>query len=337
MSNLHPDDHAAVMRALEQRLRTRDDVDRISLEMRRREIPAFRRPDGRASARERAAALRRKLHGHIRPARARKPAGPGAENGRDRKADRRNRARLQQFACRRDRRAGPDREARQARRGAAARPRHDQARGRAGQRTGPAAARLRSPPAAGAPAVELAALQEAVLDLLTHTLGGLVNLEWQVADDVWTVFADQAQLELALVNLIINARDAMPDGGTVTIVAENRRGRSGATPGPRTRRLCPPFGRGHRHRHSARASAKGDGAFLHHQGGRQGQRARPQHGLWLRPAVERRISPRQRTRPRHPRRAVAAARPADRRPAGGGAGRTSSSGLSRATQGSAGR
>ena len=70
-------------------------------------------------------------------------------------------------------------------------------------------------------AVELRLLQDAVLDLLTHTLGGLVNLEWHVEDGVWPVFADQAQLELALVNLIINARDAMPDGGTVTIRAEN--------------------------------------------------------------------------------------------------------------------
>jgi CheY-like chemotaxis protein len=70
--------------------------------------------------------------------------------------------------------------------------------------------------------IDIGTLRAAVSDLLTHTLGGLVNIEWKVDPDVPPAFADQAQLELALVNLIINARDAMPDGGTVTVSVESR-------------------------------------------------------------------------------------------------------------------
>jgi PAS domain S-box-containing protein len=82
--------------------------------------------------------------------------------------------------------------------------------------------------------IEIAALSGAVSDLLAHTLGGLVALEWHVADGLWCAFADQSQLELALMNLIINARDAMPEGGTISVEAENRTvgsGTDGLAPG----------------------------------------------------------------------------------------------------------
>jgi PAS domain S-box-containing protein len=69
--------------------------------------------------------------------------------------------------------------------------------------------------------IDLVRLEEALSDLLAHTLGGLVHVEWRAEKDVWNAFADQAQLELALLNLIINARDAMPAGGTVTVSTKN--------------------------------------------------------------------------------------------------------------------
>jgi len=70
--------------------------------------------------------------------------------------------------------------------------------------------------------IDIGALSTSVTELLAHTLGGLVRLEWKVEDQVWPVYADPTQLELALMNLIINARDAMPDGGTIRVCAHGR-------------------------------------------------------------------------------------------------------------------
>ncbi|MBO9499586.1 MAG: response regulator [Novosphingobium sp.] len=71
-------------------------------------------------------------------------------------------------------------------------------------------------------AVEVAGLENAVGGLLAHTLGGLVELVWEREEGLDAVFADSAQLELAIMNLVINARDAMPEGGMVTVEASGR-------------------------------------------------------------------------------------------------------------------
>ncbi|QKZ05196.1 hybrid sensor histidine kinase/response regulator [Pseudomonas eucalypticola] len=54
-------------------------------------------------------------------------------------------------------------------------------------------------------------------DLIRQTLGPTVALDWQPQAAVWTVLVDANQLESTLLNLCINARDAMPDGGHLAL------------------------------------------------------------------------------------------------------------------------
>ncbi len=62
---------------------------------------------------------------------------------------------------------------------------------------------------------------EAIREVLSSALGGTVGMLVEVESDVWPVTVDVAEFEIALVNLVINARDAMPDGGTVAISVKN--------------------------------------------------------------------------------------------------------------------
>ncbi len=57
--------------------------------------------------------------------------------------------------------------------------------------------------------------------LLRQTLGGLVQVETELAPDLWQVHADPGQLELAVLNLAVNARDAMPEGGRLLLRTRN--------------------------------------------------------------------------------------------------------------------
>ncbi|MFJ2490677.1 PAS domain S-box protein [Pseudomonas iridis] len=59
-------------------------------------------------------------------------------------------------------------------------------------------------------------------ELIQRTVGPSIRLKTLVAPDLWPALVDASQLENALLNLCINARDAMPDGGSITVETANR-------------------------------------------------------------------------------------------------------------------
>jgi PAS domain S-box-containing protein len=66
-----------------------------------------------------------------------------------------------------------------------------------------------------------AALARGMEDLLRRTLGEQIRLEFQLAEAAWITLCDPVQLESAILNLALNARDAMPDGGVLTIATRH--------------------------------------------------------------------------------------------------------------------
>ena len=78
----------------------------------------------------------------------------------------------------------------------------------------------RQQPLAPSP-IEANKLVAGVCELLRRTLGETVSLETVLAGGLWRAYADANQLENALLNLALNARDAMPNGGKVTIETAN--------------------------------------------------------------------------------------------------------------------
>jgi CheY-like chemotaxis protein len=58
-------------------------------------------------------------------------------------------------------------------------------------------------------------------DLLRHSLGERIDLATHLDPDGWSVDVDAGELDSAIINLVANARDAMPKGGHVTITVEN--------------------------------------------------------------------------------------------------------------------
>ncbi|WP_167771275.1 PAS domain-containing sensor histidine kinase [Bradyrhizobium niftali] len=61
----------------------------------------------------------------------------------------------------------------------------------------------------------------AIREVLDAGVGSAVRITFDIAREIWPIRTDVSEFETALLNLVINARDAMPDGGTVTISARN--------------------------------------------------------------------------------------------------------------------
>ncbi len=79
-------------------------------------------------------------------------------------------------------------------------------------------------------AVDIHKLIPDLLDFLRRTLGPHISIAFDVTPDVHPVKVDANQFELALMNLAVNARDAMPKGGVLTITARDAAGEQGSLP-----------------------------------------------------------------------------------------------------------
>ncbi len=138
--------------------------------------------------------------------------------------------------------------------------------------------------------------------LLRPTLGEQIEIESMLAHDAAPALIDPSQLSTAILNLALNARDAMPDGGKLTLETKNvvlddsyASMNSDVRPGDYVMIAVSDTGDGN----PRQPDREGVRAVLHHQGRRQGLGSRPQHGLRLRQTVERTYQDLQRGGPRH--------------------------------------
>ena len=98
--------------------------------------------------------------------------------------------------------------------------------------------------------VDLGRLIRDMTDMLRRTLGEQIEVETVIAGGLWNTLVDPTQVENAILNLAINARDAMPDGGKLTMEVANAylddayaADHAEVTPGP----ICDAGGERYRH------------------------------------------------------------------------------------------
>ena len=136
----------------------------------------------------------------------------------------------------------------------------------------------------------LNALVPGMRDLIQKSVGEAVQVELRLAEELWPIWADANQVESALLNLAINARDAMPEGGRLTVETSNTHldeayvGIGTRLGAGRLRHAC---GDRYRHRHAAGCPRARLRTLLHDETRWSGNRAGAESALRLRPAVGR--------------------------------------------------
>ena len=139
--------------------------------------------------------------------------------------------------------------------------------------------------------VDINRLVQGMSDLLGRTIGETVTIETVLAGGLWKAAIDPNQLENTILNLAVNARDAMPDGGRLTIETANCHldehyiGQTGAEIGPGQYVMVAVSDSGSRH--ELRGDEPRVRAVLHHQAARRRHRPRAVAGLRLCQAVRR--------------------------------------------------
>jgi signal transduction histidine kinase len=127
-----------------------------------------------------------------------------------------------------------------------------------------------------------------MLEMLRRTLGSDISIETVLGAGLWPALADAHQLENVLLNLALNGKAAMPDGGCLTIETANTylddayvRSFGDVKAGQYVVVCVTDTGSG------IAKDILDRRAVLHHQAARRGVRARTCHGAWLRQAVRR--------------------------------------------------
>src|SRR5205085_10199944 len=69
--------------------------------------------------------------------------------------------------------------------------------------------------------VHLSQIVSAFRDVLSGSAHAKIDLHVEISQSVWPVSIDIPEFELTLVNLVVNARDAMPEGGSITLAGDN--------------------------------------------------------------------------------------------------------------------